>query len=309
VATLPGISPDLLTGRIDAARNPVPPAANRSVRIGLVGRGIGASRSPIMHQREGARLGMHYRYSLIDFDELNLENTALGDIVATAEHSGFAGLNITHPFKQNVLPLLTDLSPEAAAIGAVNTIVFDSGRRIGHNTDAWGFAESFRENMQECALAHVLQFGAGGGGAAVAYALLELGTEQLSLHDIAQPRAADLARALNHQFDDRVHVVTDETAAFGAATGIVNATPIGMAKYPGMPFAANLLRPSHWVGEIIYFPLETDLLRQARKLGCRTLSGIGMAVYQAVRAFELFTGVQPDRAEMRRHFEEGGSSA
>jgi shikimate dehydrogenase len=309
VTTVPGFPSGLLAGRPDAAHRPAPRTANGDVLIGLVGRGIGASRSPVMHQREGARLGMQYAYNLIDFDQLGLENSALSDIVAAAEQGGFAGLNITHPFKQSVLPLLTDLSPEAAAIGAVNTIVFDSGRRIGHNTDAWGFAESFRENMVGCDLINVLQFGAGGGGAAVAYALLELGAEQLWLHDISGSRAAALAITLNRQFGDKVHVVSDEKSAFVAATGIVNATPIGMAKYPGMPFNAGLLRKAHWVAEIIYFPLETDLLRQARKLGCRTLSGIGMAVYQAVRAFELFTGVRPDRAEMRRHFEEGGSSA
>jgi shikimate dehydrogenase len=305
VTIVPGIHPGL-PGGLDTARKQ---AADGGVLIGLVGRGIGSSRSPVMHQREGARLGMQYAYNLIDFDQLGLENRALNDIVTAAEHGGFAGLNITHPFKQSVLPLLTDLSPEAAAIGAVNTVVFDSGRRIGHNTDAWGFAESFRENMAECDLTNVLQFGAGGGGAAVAYALLSLGTDHLWLHDITGSRAAALAIALNRQFGDKVHVVSDEAAAFAATTGIVNATPIGMAKYPGIPFEADLLRKAHWVAEIIYFPLETELLRQARKLGCRTLSGIGMAVYQAVRAFELFTGVRPDRTEMRRHFEEGGNSA
>ena len=158
-------------------------SAARSILIGLIGRGIGPSRSPIMHEREGARLGMDYSYRLIDFDRLGLEDSTLGEIVASAEQLGFSGLNVTHPFKQSVLPFLTDLSPEASAIGAVNTIVLADGRGTGHNTDSWGFAESFRADMGGCSLADVLQFGAGGAGAAVAYALLELGAELHALRD------------------------------------------------------------------------------------------------------------------------------
>jgi shikimate dehydrogenase len=278
-----------------------------SVTIGLLGRGIGSSRSPAMHQREGARLGMNYSYKLIDFDQLGLEDSALGAVVAAAEELGFAGLNVTHPYKQSILPFLTELSPEAATIGAVNTIVFGRGRRIGHNTDSWGFSESFREHMQGCSLANVVLFGAGGAGAAVAHALLELGVERLALFDKASSRAADLATALNRRLGGRVETPAELEPVFAAATGIVNATPVGMAKYPGLPFAADLLSARYWVAEIIYFPPETELLRLARQLGCRTLSGLGMAVYQAVRAFELFTGVKPDRAAMARHFEEGES--
>jgi shikimate dehydrogenase len=276
--------------------------AGRAVSVGLVGRGIGASRSPAMHQREGARLGMRYAYTLIDLDRLGLEDSALAEVVAAAEELGFAGLNVTHPFKQSVIPFLTDLSPEASAIGAVNTVVFKDGRRTGHNTDSWGFAESFREGMSGCSLANVLQFGAGGAGAAVAHALLDLGVERLAVHDTAPARAALLAETLG----PRVTALSDAGSSFGRATGIVNTTPVGMAKYPGVPFAPGLLSARHWVAEIIYFPVETELLGLARQSGCRTLSGIGMAVYQAVRAFELFTGAKPDRSAMRRYFEEGG---
>ncbi len=164
----------------------------RSVLIGLVGRGIGSSRSPIMHQREGARLAIDYIYRLIDFDQLGLDDGALSDIIAAAEQLGFSGLNVTHPFKQSVVSFLTDLSPEASAIGAVNTVVFRDGRRAGHNTDSWGFAESFRESMSGCSLADVLQLGAGGAGAAVAHALLELGVERLAVFDTASLRAQEL---------------------------------------------------------------------------------------------------------------------
>ena len=87
-----------------------------------------------------------------------------------------------------------------------------------------------------------------------------------------------------------------------AADGLINCTPTGMAKYPGLPLPAALLRPALWVAEIVYFPLETELLRAARALGCRTLDGGGMAVFQAVGAFRLFTGIEPDAGRMLRHF-------
>jgi shikimate dehydrogenase len=290
-----------------AALRPVGHRADRrTVLIGLLGRGIGSSRSPIMHEREGARLGLDYAYRLVDFDQLGLEDAALGAVIAAAEELGFSGLNVTHPFKQGVVQFLTNLATDAAAIGAVNTIVFKDGRRIGHNTDSWGFAESFRDGMAGCGLDRVLQLGAGGAGAAVAHALLDLGATRLAVFDTAADRARQLADRLDARFPGRVEVAGDVAAAFAEASGVVNATPVGMAKYPGLPFAPALLSSRHWVAEIIYFPAETALLRLARELGCRTLSGLGMAVNQAVRAFELFTGIAPDRAAMTRHFAEGG---
>lgn len=279
------------------------------VTIGLLGRGIGSSRSPIMHEREGARLGLDYAYHLIDFDQLGLEDGELAGVIESAEALGFSGLNVTHPFKQSVLPLLTDLSPEAAAIGAVNTIVLRDGQRTGHNTDSWGFAESFREGMQGCSLGHVLQLGAGGAGAAVAYALLELGTERLSIFDKDLLRARQLADRLGARFSAQIEAPAAVEPALTQARGIVNTTPVGMVKYPGTPFDPSLLTARQWVAEIVYFPAETELLRLAQSRGCRTLPGLGMAICQAVRAFELFTGRRPDQAAMAAHFAQGGAAS
>jgi shikimate dehydrogenase len=274
-----------------------------AILIGLVGRGIQLSRSPMMHEREAARLGMRCAYVLIDLDRLGLADTALGDVIDTAERLGFAGLNVTHPLKQRVIDHLTGLAPEASAIGAVNTVVFRDGARTGHNTDCWGFAESFRDGMAGSAVTAVVQLGAGGAGAAVAYAMMELGAADLAVIDTEGGRAENLAERMAARFGARVRASDDIAACLARADGLVNTTPVGMAKYPGMPFDPALLRPEQWVAEIIYFPQETELLRRARALGCRTLAGSGMAVYQAVRAFELFTGVAPDRAAMIGHFE------
>src|SRR5690606_5844263 len=137
------------------------------ITIGLVGRGIASSLSPLMHEREGQRLGLDYRYHLIDFDLLGLDDAQLPEILAEARELGFAGLNITFPFKQSILPLLDDVAPDAAAIGAVNTVVLGGGRTLGHNTDCWGFAESFRQGLPGAKTDLVLQLGSGGAGVAV----------------------------------------------------------------------------------------------------------------------------------------------
>ena len=285
-----------------AARRVVRAGSAREVVVGLVGRSIQASKTPRMHELEGRRMGLDYAYVLTDFDALGLIDADLGAIVETARELGFAGLNVTHPFKQAVLPLLDDLAPEAAAIGAVNTVVFAGGRRTGHNTDSWGFAESFRDGLAGVVMDAVVQFGAGGGGAAVAHAVLSLGAQRLTLCETSLDRATSLATRLTERFGVPVRGVDDPAEALAGASGLVNATPVGMDKYPGLPFAGELLRPSHWVAEIVYFPAETALLHRARALGCRTLAGSGMAVYQAVKAFELFTGIAPDRRAMTEHF-------
>jgi shikimate dehydrogenase len=277
-------------------------AKGRSVTVGLVGRAIQSSRSPIMHEREGARLGMQYRYVLIDFDDLGLEDASLGEIVSAAERLGFAGLNVTHPFKQNVIAHLTGLAHDAEMIGAVNTVVFADKKRLGHNTDSAGFAESFRDEMNGCSLRRVLQLGAGGGGMAVAHALLSLGAQELIVVDIDKRRAEQLVARLRKIWGREIGIETAAEAAVDRADGVVNTTPVGMAKYPGIPIRPELLTSKHWVADIVYFPPNTELVQRALALGCRTLTGIGMAVGQAVRSFELFAGVSADRRAMSGYF-------
>ncbi|HYD69093.1 shikimate dehydrogenase [Azospirillum sp.] len=281
-----------------------PPATGRpSVLLGLVGSGIQASRTPALHEREAEELGVCCIYRLIDLDTLGLDAGALPDILTAAERFGFAGLNVTHPCKQAVIPLLDELSPEARALGAVNTIVLGNGRHMGHNTDWWGFAESFRRELPDVRRDRVVQFGAGGAGAAVAHALLTLDAGEVVIVDTDAGRADSLAAALCARFGEgRATTAPSPAAAMAGADGVVNATPLGMAKYPGMAVPAELLHPGLWVADIVYFPLETELLRRARALGCRTLAGGGMAVFQAVGAFRLFTGREPDAERMLRHF-------
>ena len=274
-----------------------------SFLIGLIGSAIHSSLTPAMHEREADENGLRYVYRLIDIEKLGLGVDALPELLTAAARLGFAGVNVTHPCKQLVIPLLDELAEPARALGAVNTVVLSSGRRIGHNTDWWGFAESFRRGLPDAKRERVVQLGAGGAGAAVGHAALTLGASQLMIVDTDNARAEKVAASLAERFGSgRAIAVSDLAAAMDDADGLINATPVGMAKYPGLPLPADLLRPDLWVAGIVYFPLETQLLRQARMLGCRTLDGGGMAVFQAAEAFRLFTGVKPDAERMLRHF-------
>lgn len=283
-------------------------ALKPSILLGLIGQDIQGSRSPEMHMREGEAQGLRLVYRLLDLTRLGLDVSALPGLLDAAERCGFTGLNITHPCKQAVIPHLTELSDDARALGAVNTILFEDGRRIGHNTDWSGFAEPFRRKMAGVAMDRLVQIGAGGAGAAVAHAALTLGAKDLTLFDIDPRRAAQVAANLSKHFGEgRAKAGTDLAASVGRADGLINATPIGMDAHPGMPLPASLLRPDLWVAEVIYFPLETELLKAARALGARTIDGGGMAVFQAVAAFRLFTGIEPDSERMIAAFTAMGS--
>jgi shikimate dehydrogenase len=274
-----------------------------TVFTGLIGKSIQRSKSPAMHEAEAAAQGFRCIYELIDLDERGVGLAALPELLVEAETRGFAGVNITYPCKQAVIPLLHSLSDEARAIGAVNTVHFADGRRIGYNTDAWGFAESFRGGLVNAPVERVAQIGAGGAGAATGYAMLGLGARELTIFDVDFDRADSLVRSLARHFPDRKIRAVDEIAdAVEPAQGLVHATPTGMASHRGSAVPATLLRQDLWVADIVYFPLETELLRQARAAGCRTLDGGGMATFQAAKAFEIFTGRTADGERMRRHF-------
>ncbi|GAA4615232.1 shikimate dehydrogenase [Saccharopolyspora hordei] len=276
-----------------------------SYLIGLVGSGIGPSLSPPLHEREADELGLRYLYRRWDLDVLGKPADAIGELLAAARTAGYDGLNITHPCKQLVVEHLDELSPDAVALGAVNTVVLTGGRAVGHNTDWSGFARSFSRGLPDAPVDRVVLLGAGGAGSAVAHALLTLGTGVLRVLDAVPERAERLAASLRERFGaDRVEAAPLDTVpdALAWADGFVHATPVGMAAHPGTPVPAELLRPELWVADVVYRPLETELVRTARARGCRVLDGGGMAVFQAVDSFRLFTGVEPDADRMLRHF-------
>jgi shikimate dehydrogenase len=277
----------------------------RTFLVGLIGAGIEPSLTPALHEHEAAALGLSYVYRLIDIGAAGLTAAAAPDLVKMARLLRFDGLNVTHPCKQAVIDGLDGLSDEAAALGAVNTVVIGDGRATGHNTDWSGFARSLRRGLAGAALRHVVVLGAGGAGAAVCYALGRLGAERVTVIDIDAPRAAALAASLAPVFGARR--IEDAPAsglvpALAGADGLVHATPTGMAGQPGMAVPAQALVPPLWVADVVYRPLATELVAAARAAGCRTLDGGAMAVFQAAEAFALFTGAEPDIDRMLADF-------
>jgi len=276
---------------------------NDKLLIGLIGAGIQRSLTPSMQEEEARRHGLRLHYQLIDLDATGADVSQLPALMQAVRTIGFAGLNVTYPCKQAVIPLLDELSDEARALGAVNTIVNRGGRLIGHNTDGSGWAWGFRRALPQADLSRVVQLGAGGAGAAVGDATLRMGAGHLVLVDREPERAQALAaRLAAHHGAERITVSNDIEVALNGAGGLVHCTPTGMDKLPGLPLPAALLRPTLWVSEIVYFPLDTALLQAARAIGCPTADGGGMAVGQAVGAFRLFTGREPDATRMERHF-------
>lgn len=277
----------------------------KSFKVGLIGADIQLSKSPALHMREGAAHGLDYSYELVDVVARKLPESALPDLLNELESRGFAGTNITHPFKQAVLPHLHELSDDARMLGAVNTVVFKDGRRIGHNTDWYGFYESFMRGLPNAKRDRALLVGAGGAGVAVAHAALKLGITHLDICDRDFSRADHLAAELNARFGEgHAFAVKDPADSLPFADGLIHATPMGMPAHPGMPIKADLLEQRHWVADIVYMPLVTELLATAAQKGCRTLPGGGMTVFQAVGAFRLFCGREPDAERMTAHFTE-----
>lgn len=289
--------------------------------LGLLGEHIGGSLTPAMHEGEARRHGALLSYRKLD-------TTVMGDLalrapgaepgttdwprlVELARELTFDGLNVTHPAKQAVQPALDELSEEAELLGAVNTIRFDGGRAIGLNTDHSGFADALAalsegEGASEPDLSRVLQLGAGGAGSAVAYALLSAGVEELSLVDVEESRARALIERLSQAFDaSRMRFVPIDEAAdvVRRSSGLVNTTPIGMTGVSETsPIDVSALHSDLWVGDAVYRPLKTVLVRAAEELGCAAFGGVEMVVGQAAVAFELFTGLSADRNAMREDF-------
>jgi shikimate dehydrogenase len=283
----------------DSTARPLPD----KLLLGLIGAGIQQSLTPAMQEEEARAQGLRVHYQLIDLERSRVGPEALPKLLDAARIMGFAGLNITHPCKQAVIPLLDDLSEDARAIGAVNTVVLRDGRATGHNTDWCGFTVALQRRLPEARLDEVVLLGTGGAGAAIAHGMLRIGARRLRLVDQDPARAQVLADQLGRHYGaGRAAAFATVAQALAGADGLIHATPTGMDAHPGLPLDPALLRPELWVADVVYFPIDTELLKVARSKGCRVADGGGMAVWQAVGAFELFTGLKADSARMEAHF-------
>lgn len=278
--------------------------SDQTLHTGLIGASIQSSRSPSMHMKESRALGLDLVYTMYDFDLIEGGAAALPKILNQVRDNGYLGVNITFPVKQTVMSLLDGYSDDVTALGACNTVVFKDGKSTGHNTDWFGFAENFRRGLPGASLDHVVQLGAGGAGSAVTYALLKLGAKRIVIHELEAERAKAFVKRFNDLAGtEKVFLSQGLEQDVKGATGVVNCTPVGMLKLPGMPLPEELLRPDLWIADVVYVPLNTELLVRARAKGCRTLAGGGMAVFQAGEAIRLFTGKTPDFDRMLRQFQ------
>lgn len=273
-------------------------AASKKLLTGLIGAPIAHSASPAMHERAAEALGLRGHYQLIEV--AGADAAGLRMMLEGVRRLGFAGVNVTYPYKEAVVPLLDALAPGAASMGAVNTVVVGDGRLTGHNTDTTGFARAVRPLLAPSGNA-VAVIGAGGVGKAIAFALASLKVADIRIFDSAPARAEKLAAMLAPRGGARVAASVEE--ALEGVTGLVNGTPVGMLPNRDTPVPVGLLRADLWVADAVYSPLITPLLAAAREKGARIMTGRELAIYQAADAFELFTGLAPSTEIMGEAFD------
>jgi shikimate dehydrogenase len=271
----------------------------RRFLTGLIGAPIAQSASPAMHEQAADALGIRCHYHLIEV--AGAAPTELRALLDGVRRIGFAGVNVTFPYKEAVIPLLDDLSPVARAIGAVNTVVVRDNRLVGYNTDATGFERAVSHLLKTSHHGPVALIGAGGVGKAIAHALARLGVAELSIFDTDRAKAEQVAAQLRDRQPMRI---ADSVAdALRGAVGVVNATPIGMLPDRGMPAPEALLRHDLWVADAVYTPLWTPLLTAAKAKGAEIMTGRELAIHRAADGFELFTGLKPSMSELGNAFD------
>lgn len=277
---------------------------NERVLVGLIGANIMGSLSPALFADGFAAAGIAGFYHLMDVDRL--PERRLAKLFDATKAAGFAGVNITYPFKQDIIPLLDAVDVEAVQIGAVNTVAFgQDGRATGYNFDRRGWRNSFKETLGPDAAqgVTVVLVGAGGVGRAVAFALMDLGVARLIIHDRDSARTNALCANIARDYGvARCRVSSDLAQEIAAAQGVVNATQVGMRGFPGNPVPAYALKASHWAADVVYTPIETEFIKAAAAQGARVLNGGGMCVHQAVEAFQLLTGYRPDTERLHHIF-------
>ncbi len=275
--------------------------------VGLIGWPVEHSVSPAMHNAAFEELGLNWRYVPLPVRPGEEVAAAVRGLAAL----GFQGANVTVPHKQAVMAALDSVAPEAAALGAVNTIVVERGEDgkatlAGHNTDAPGFVRALRAAGFETEGKKAIVVGAGGGARAVVYGLLAAGAKSVGVLDIVVERAESLVADLSASVGQGELSVLEGMAETlvkqaGAVELLVNATPVGMwPKVEGSIWPEGTEVPSSLtVFDMVYNPEETRLLAQARESGARPIGGLGMLVEQGAAAFEIWTGLEAPSAVMR----------
>ncbi|MBB4952203.1 shikimate dehydrogenase [Agrobacterium vitis] len=268
------------------------------IRLGLIGDNIAASQSPRLHRLAGQLCGLDVSYE-------RLVPPQRGEDFETTfqwcRDQGFTGLNITYPYKERVVPLLQVPDAAIAAVGACNTVLFETTPPTGFNTDFTGFVGAFQQSFGlDTKPGVVAMVGAGGVGKAVAFGLAKLGCTHLRIFDRDSAKADGLAAALKTGTTGMCVEVTStvEDATHGA-DGLVNCTPLGMEGYPGSSVPEPLIPGKKWAFDAVYTPVDTQFLQACAKANIAILSGYELFFHQGVDAFRIFTGVSVDQQRLR----------
>lgn len=274
------------------------------LKLGLIGDNIAASQAPRLHRLAGEMAGIEVSYERLVPKELGL---SFEGVLAMARASGFDGLNVTYPYKEQVVAHVAVRDPAVRAIGALNTVIFPGGAAQGHNTDYSGFMRAYRLVCGEDAPGVVCVIGAGGVGKAVAFGLLALGAEAIICVDQERAKAVALAEALRATGTPvDVGVSEHVEAAVSGADGIINCTPLGMVNIGGSPLPATAFGGARWVFDAVYTPIRTAFLQDAERAGLRVISGYELFLGQGVDAWALFSGVELECAALRAALSQGG---
>lgn len=266
------------------------------IQLGLIGDNIRRSKSPLLHRLAGELCGLDVRYEPLIPADLGLDFDAA---FARCAESGYRGINVTYPYKEQVFARLAIGDAQTRSVAACNTVLFGEGAPQGFNTDCTGFAAAFRANFSNSAPGRVAMAGAGGVGKAIAFALAGLGAEELAIFDPDRRKGEALAAALRQSANLPVRLAPSVQEAMDGAAGLVNSTPLGMVGHPGSAFPTDTLKSARWAFDAVYTPVETEFLIAARATGLSILSGYELFFHQGVDAFRIFTGVEVDQPALR----------
>ncbi len=277
------------------------PGKAGAVKLGLIGKGIGRTQSNTLHQVCGALCGLNVTYDLFDVADGGPDfdlAARLGDCAG----QGFAGVNVTHPFKQQAHDLTTPSAEVPAGLTSVNTVVFRGGEMISFNTDYSGCVRVLGRTVAPAG--RVLLMGAGGVGIAIAHAVARCGADEIAIADTDGDRAAALAKAVMTAAPGMTARVAmdDLIGEARRADGLINATPLGMHQYPGCVLADGAFGGQRWAFDAVYTPVETTFSGLARAAGLEVVSGFDLFVCQALDGFEKFTGIRVAEDRARRAF-------
>lgn len=274
----------------------------RSIKLGLIGDNIAGSKSPRLHRRAGQLTGHDVTYDRLIPKDMGL---TFDQVFEQARTSGFCGVNVTYPYKEVVTAKVTVADPLVRAIGAVNTVVFETDGPKGFNTDYSGFKSAYRAVRGAANPGTVCLIGTGGVGKAVAFGLIGLRARVIRCVDLDPAKAEALADALRGlKTDTQVETHSDPVTAARGADGIVNCTPLGMVGIGGSPLPFEAMQGATWAFDAVYTPVDTPFLLDAERAGLMVVSGYELFFGQGVDAWEIFTGIDLDHAALRQAIQE-----